>query len=292
MNEKINQPTYKRQRFLLAFICQIEKGIGATDLQKLVFLHTMIKASNFYEFAPYKYGAFSFQLNEDVDILSRDGYLSINNTSEGKRIKANVPYTQGATFEIPKERGKELVRMTYRKYPYYAVKSKIVEKLFHGQELEQIKNGKLLYDHKEQILFTIGYEGKTFEAFINALILNDVRLLCDVRKNPISRKFGFSKSKLEHILTTIGIKYVHIPELGIESDKRRSLETPQDYQLLFSDYVKTLPSRTRFLETIHMLLMKNSRIALMCYEMDPKMCHRHVIRDYIVKKRQVRSVDL
>ena len=63
------------------------------------------------------------------------------------------------------------------------------------------------------------------EAFINNLIQNDIRLLCDVRKNPLSRKFGFSKGKLSHILDTIGIKYVHIPDLGIESDKRRSLDT-------------------------------------------------------------------
>ena len=47
-----------------------------------------------------------------------------------------------------------------------------------------------------------------------------IGLLCDVRKNPLSRKFGFSKKKLKHITETVGIKYVHIPELGIESDKR------------------------------------------------------------------------
>ena len=78
------QPTYKRQRFLLAFMRQIEGGVSATDLQKLVFLHTMKKGGEFYEFLPYKYGSYSFQLAEDVDILSKNGYLTLENT----RIKA------------------------------------------------------------------------------------------------------------------------------------------------------------------------------------------------------------
>ncbi len=41
------------------------------------------------------------------------------------------------------------------------------------------------------MLFTIGYEGRGIEAFIDILIWNDSRILCDVRKNPISRKLVF-----------------------------------------------------------------------------------------------------
>lgn len=55
MSEINNQPTYKRQRFLLAFIRQLHEGVTATDLQKLVFLHTMKEGSDFYEFIPYKF---------------------------------------------------------------------------------------------------------------------------------------------------------------------------------------------------------------------------------------------
>lgn len=56
MNENINQPTYKRQRFLLAFIRQLQCGVTSTDLQKLVFLHTISEGLDFYGFIPYKYG--------------------------------------------------------------------------------------------------------------------------------------------------------------------------------------------------------------------------------------------
>lgn len=63
------QPTYKRQRFLLSFMRQLNDIVSLTDLQKLVFLQTMKGGLDFYDFLPYKFGAYSFQLAEDVDIL-------------------------------------------------------------------------------------------------------------------------------------------------------------------------------------------------------------------------------
>jgi hypothetical protein len=292
MSENNTQPTYKRQRFLLAFIRQLQGGVTSTDLQKLVFLHTMSEGSDFYEFIPYKYGSYSFQLAEDLDILHRDGYLSIEYTPESTRIKAIGEYPQETPFRIATERGYALIRKAYREYPYYAINSEIIGRLFRGEELEQFNNVKRNYAKTEQVLFTIGYEGKSIETFINTLIQNDIRLLCDVRKNPLSRKFGFSKGKLEHITETVGIKYVNIPDLGIESDKRSSLETVEDYKCLFSDYAETLPNLAPLLERVYSLLCTNVRIALMCYEREPEMCHRHVIRDYITNTHTIRSVDL
>ena len=292
MSENNNQPTYKRQRFLLAFIRQLQDGVTSTDLQKLVFLHTMSEDSDFYEFIPYKYGSYSFQLAEDLDILSRDGYLFIEYKPESTRIKATGEYPQEAPFRIAIERGNTLIRKAYREYPYYAVNSEITGRLFRGEELERFNNGKQTYAKTGQVLFTIGYEGKNIEAFINTLIQNDIRLLCDVRKNPLSRKFGFSKGKLEHITGTVGIKYVHIPDLGIESGKRSSIETAEDYKCLFRDYAETLPNLTPLLGRVYSLLRSDVRIVLMCYEKEPEMCHRHLIRDYIANTHTIRSVDL
>lgn len=288
MSEINNQPTYKRQRFLLAFIRQLQSGVTSTDLQKLVFLHTMKEGSDIYEFIPYKFGSYSFQLAEDVDILCRDSYLS----NDGARIQAIGDYQSETLFSIATERGNNLIRKAYREYPYYAINSKIADRLFSDDEAEKYKNERLCYAQTSQVLFTIGYEGKSIEAFINTLIRNDIRLLCDVRKNPLSRKFGFSKGKLEHITETVGIKYVHIPDLGIESDMRCSLNTTEDYQRLFKGYAKTLPSLGLQLEYLYSLLQANVRVALMCFEKVPEMCHRHVIRDYLSNIHTIRSVDL
>lgn len=284
----VNQPTYMRQRFLLSFINQLNDGVTATDLQKLVFLHTMVGDSNYYEFVPYKFGAYSFQLKEDVDILMRDGFIIMDNA----RIKGINDFQKTVSFRIATERGNILIRKAYKEYPYYTINSEITKKHFSGKELEQFNNVKQAYIQTEQVLFTIGYEGKGIEAFINTLIKNDIRLLCDVRKNPLSRKFGFSKGKLEHITQTVGIRYIHIPGLGVESDKRCSLETQEDYKRLFENYEKTLPIRRSFLEEVYTLLRTNTRIVLMCFEREPLMCHRHVIKNYIVDTHRVKSADI
>ena len=43
------QPTYKRQRFLLAFMRQLNEAVSATDLQKLVFLCSMTQDEHYYD---------------------------------------------------------------------------------------------------------------------------------------------------------------------------------------------------------------------------------------------------
>ena len=292
MNETINQPTYKRQRFLLAFIRQLHGSVTTTDLQKLVFLNTKAEASDYYEFLPYKYGSYSFQLAEDLEILERDGYITAKSSSKSTIIKAIGKYKSENAFRIPTERGDSLIRKAYIEYPYYAINSEIIDRIFSIEELEHFEKLKQKYTQTEQVLLTIGYEGKSIEDFINTLIKNDIQLLCDIRKNPLSRKFGFSKGKLMHIANTVGIRYVHIPELGIESDNRKSLETIEDYKRLFNDYADTLPNRMLFLEYVHSLLQSCTRIALMCYEQEAKMCHRHVIREYISNTYKIKNGDL
>ncbi len=72
-------------------------------------------------------------------------------------------------------------------------------------------------------------------------------MLCDVRKNAYSQKYGFSKSQLQKACEGVGISYIHMPELGINSDKRQHLISQSDYDLLFEDYEKNT------LQTIPML---------------------------------------
>ena len=292
-NATEKQPTYLRQRFLLSFIRQFDEGISATDLQKLVFLYLMEHKLSYYEFVPYKYGSYSFQLKEDLDILQKDAFILLTHQSNRTNIKAvDKTFASKIIYSIASERGDDLIRKAYRKYPYYAINSEITSRLFSGGELELFNSTKKSFSQTEQVLFTIGYEGKTIEAFINTLIKNDIRVLCDVRKNPLSRKFGFSKEKLKHITENVGIKYIGIPALGIESDKRTQLNTEEDYHKLFADYKKTLPTRKVALDNVYELLYKNTRIALMCFERNPQMCHRHIIRDYINQTYNTRSEDV
>src|SRR5699024_10586736 len=88
-----------------------------------------------------------------------------------------------------------LIKYTYKKYPYYAINSKIVNRVLSKTEREEVEKMKQKSDVKA--LFTIGYEGISIEQYINKLIKADVKVLCDVRKNSFSMKYGFNKSQLK-----------------------------------------------------------------------------------------------
>jgi uncharacterized protein (DUF488 family) len=144
----------------------------------------------------------------------------------------------------------------------------------------------------EKVLYTVGYEGESIDAFVNTLLQNDVRVLCDIRRNPISRKPGFSKNKLTRALENVGINYVHIPQLGIDSNRRKNLKAKEDYRALLAEYEKELPTHRLYLAELFRLLRTRERVAIMCFEKDPDMCHRSVVRDQMVNVYGIESVDL
>jgi uncharacterized protein (DUF488 family) len=68
---------------------------------------------------------------------------------------------------------------------------------------------------------------------------------------------------------------VQIPEVGINLDKRRELNTQIDYDLLFKEYKETNLSKTlNYQKEIFKLLEENKRIALTCFEADTCQCHK------------------
>jgi uncharacterized protein (DUF488 family) len=139
-------------------------------------------------------------------------------------------------------------------------------------------------------LFTIGYEGLTINQFIEKLVSNDIKILIDVRNNPISRKVGFSKSVFRDRLEAVGIKYQHIPELGVPSALRKNLGTKASYQSLFHHYErKILACNLDYVEQIKMAITQFSRVALMCFEADYHTCHRHRITEYLSQDRSFKT---
>jgi uncharacterized protein (DUF488 family) len=124
-------------------------------------------------------------------------------------------------------------------------------------------------------LCSIGYEGLSVEGYFNALLHAGVSVLCDVRRNAFSRKFGFSKGMLSRVCLDLDIRYVHVPELGIESDERQALNDLTDYERLFLKYERTvLPMQTEALARIADWIKAGDCVALTCYERLPEYCHR------------------
>jgi hypothetical protein len=296
---RLIKPVYKRQRFLLAFARELNEPLTAVEFQKLFFLYLTRNNLSYYDFVPYLYGGCSLQAVEDINTLLASGWLDDSNGRiryiGNDQDSMNLPFEgNGASIpdQLPKIRGNRLVKMVYEQYPYYAIYSKLASSIMDGEGLTRIEAAKKRLRQTGQMLFTIGYEGLSVERYLNTLIQNDIRVLCDVRNNPLSRKFGFSKNNLQKYLGHIGIEYIHIPELGIISGKRNNLASDQDYQSLFKDYKASLSKCRDHLEGIHHLLQTKTRIALTCFEHDPSHCHRHVIRDYLKKTYNVETADL
>lgn len=274
---------YYRRKIVLSMLQVFENELEKIQLQKLLFLFSRYKTKRkTYDFVPYKYGCFSFQANADLNTLKKYGIVDDSSSSWRKINDVNY------LIEIDKEDKKiisdfaiiyknktsdDLIDLTYKRYPYYAINSTIADKHLSKSKMLDLNNYRS--NEVETILFTIGYEGISLERYLNRLIKNNIKVLCDVRKNALSMKYGFSKSQLKNACEGVGIEYIHIPEVGIVSDKRRELNTQKDYDELFEDYKKNnLTQTTEHQIYILNLLKKKKRIALTCFEAESCQCHR------------------
>lgn len=274
-----------RRKILLGLIESFGGELQATQLQKLLFLLSERQEEKSFYFVPYKYGCYSFQANADIKSLIKSGYLlGDKNWSIAENTESYVDFLSSSDKDIicklkhdfGDSSTSSLIKSVYRNYPYYAMNSVIADQFMSPEEQKSIDNYKC--KSKTINIFTIGYEGRSLDKYLNDLILNGVTDLCDVRKNAISRKYGFSKSTLKHACESLNISYHHFPELGIASIDRKKLRSQKDYDKLFERYEDTvLLSQKESLEKISKILEINARVALTCYESAPNQCHRTIV---------------
>lgn len=290
----ISPVLFERHRVLLALLDTFGEPVGSTDFQKLLFLYTReCESTPSYDFVPYRFGCFSFTSCADKGRLTAQGLLdddvqTWSLTDRGRRIARSGVISPLAFARFSRRyiglRGDALVADVYRRFPYYAIRSEIIEKVLPDREarvlIEAARPPKRMPG-----LVTIGYEGKTLETYLNQLLTDGVTLLCDVRRNPLSRKYGFSKSTLSHACEGIGIRYEHLPELGIPSEQRQELETQTDYDRLFAEYERhALRRQTKALTRIAQWIREAAeRVALTCFELLPHRCHRHCVAEALEK---------
>jgi hypothetical protein len=275
---------YERQKHLLALLNVLGGEVGGLDFQKLLLLYCLeVEESPSYEFVPYKFGGFSFTSYADKRCLIGKGFLADEDrvwklTPAGKIVPIAVPLLTAMNRFAKRHaglRGDALVAEAYRRHPYYAIRSEIAEQLLAGDKTSLKAIAAACPSKCSPGLCTIGYEGRTLEGFLNALTQDEVTVLCDVRQNPMSRKYGFSKSTLQKSCEGVGIRYEHLPELGIASENRRGLKTRKDYDNLFDAYKHdSLPKQLNVLKKIMRWIKKGERVALTCYERLPEKCHR------------------
>jgi len=212
---------------------------------------------------------------------SQKHFAKLDKTDYLKLVKPeDFKHLQQVKTDYGKMSANTLMKHTYINYPFYATKSEVAADILTEAELQKVEASKP--KNNETVLFTIGYEGISLEEYLVRLLKKDVKVLVDVRNNPLSMKYGFSKSQLKKYCESLGIKYVHIPEVGIQSEQRQELNTQADYDKLFTIYrknnlTKTIDSQTQILN----LLKENKRIALTCFEANICQCHRKHLAEAI-----------
>ena len=237
--------------------------------------HGIAEDMPFYHFFAYKQGPFSHLCFDDLRKLRDNNLVDQEETTitpAGKVLLTEVGRTHNHTIKtmlksFPNE--KKITDYVYQKYPEYTVKSELIE-----QKPKKSSPG----------FFTIGYEGKDIDQFLNALVSNNVDLLIDIRRNPFSMNFIYIKDALMKKLKDVGIDYLHIPELGIESEERKNLNTKADYDELFAKYRQTLPIKEVYINRI-IELGTTKRITLLCFEADCNFCHRGEVAK-VIKSRK------
>ena len=157
-------------------------------------------------------------------------------------VRWKIFYVSTVTQQYGTLSGSDLIATVYNHYPWFTVNSDLP-----GQRREQ----RPVADTE---IYTAGYEGKTIDEFLNLLMQSGIRRLINVRYNPISRRYGFHKSTLKRLCSSLEIDYQHLPGLGIPGSARADLDSMDSYVALFKEYRCGLLNRTHDLQTAISLL--------------------------------------
>jgi len=124
--------------------------------------------------------------------------------------------------------------------------------------------------------FTLGYQRHTVASMLRVLRKYEVELVVDVRQNPISRKPGFAKARLQLELLRSGIEYLHYPCLGTPPSIRSLYCKNGQVELALRKYAVYLDDKPKCLQSL-IDAASAKRFCLLCLENDHKFCHRGVI---------------
>ena len=130
---------------------------------------------------------------------------------------------------------------------------------------------------------SVGYEGCEIATFVDAIQAAGIDLVADVRLTPLSRKQGFSKTRLGAALGDIGVRYEHLRSLG-NAKENRPLFAGAELEVGRARYRAGL----RTPEARHALgelasWRQEHHVALLCFERDEERCHRSVVLEELAQ---------
>lgn len=141
-------------------------------------------------------------------------------------------------------------------------------------------------------LWSAGYEGRDIDSFVASLLDSRIDVVADVRLMPISRKKGFSKTRLGQALTEAGIEYTHLRGLGNPKENRAPFwDGRLDVgRARFRDVLRSEEAQAdldRLAEHA-----QQSRVAVLCFEKDESRCHRQVVLETVRERATVPVIPL
>ena len=163
----------ERQKILLALLELFDGELTPISFQKYLFLFVQECSCgcNFYEFAPYRYGCFSFKANKDMRDLERKGYVAeINSTyilQGSGYMNAMGMFEREQLTRCKQKFGtktqNELVHYVYVNYPFFAIRSQMAKDVLTTKEYDNVLKFAERFKNHTPALFTIGYEGLSLE---------------------------------------------------------------------------------------------------------------------------------
>jgi len=131
-------------------------------------------------------------------------------------------------------------------------------------------------------IYTVGFAGKTAEAFFGALKRAGVRRVIDIRLRPNGGLSLFARgTDLPYFLRELcGAEYVHVPLLAPTKDilsvyRKKKIDWPE-YERRF---LALLDERKAAAELDRELF--SIPAALLCSELSPERCHRRLVAEYL-----------
>jgi len=134
-------------------------------------------------------------------------------------------------------------------------------------------------------LYTIGHSNHSEATFLELVKRHGIKVLADVRSQPFSRyNPQFNDGPLKASLESAGIRYVFLGrELGGRPDGDELLD--EAGHALYHLMAET-PAFRRGIEQLEQSAT-DYRVAIMCSEEDPAVCHRHLLVARVLGQRGI-----
>lgn len=145
---------------------------------------------------------------------------------------------------------------------------------------------------EEADFYTLGYSGRPTNEILDAIKQAGVSTVVDIRFTPLSMyKPDFSKRNLERIITSHGLRYLHLRWLGVPREIRARAAEVGDLNLIWDWYDNAVVANFVGKNLHTFFNMAQHPLALMCTELDPRACHRHRLFQAL-EDRGLRGYDL